>query len=35
MNASLNIEVRGVLPPKKDGAQSMWGKPAEVPQRPA
>jgi len=27
----IEFEVEGELPPKKDGAKSMWAKPAEVP----
>ena len=27
----ISFEVKGKLPPKKDGAQSMWGKSGEAP----
>jgi len=31
MDSRIGFEVTGELPPKKDGANSMWSKPTEIP----
>lgn len=30
MNTTIEFEVSGAVPPKKDGANSMWGKDSEI-----